>query len=51
MPMYNLIEYNDNFSDTEVYGTLKEMNKVLTMEVLLMLIQLIQHHLNTNQVY
>ena len=51
MPMYNLIEYNDNFSDTEVYGSLKEMNKVLTMEVLLMLLQLIQHILNTNQVY
>ena len=26
MPMYNLIEYSDNYSDTsEVYGSLKEM--------------------------
>ena len=34
----------------EVYGSLKEMKKALTMEFLLMLIQLIQHLLNISQV-
>ena len=32
MPMYNLIEYSDNYSDTsEVYGSLKEMKFLLIM--------------------
>ena len=29
MPMYNLIEYSDNYSDTSVsYGSLKEVNRL-----------------------
>ena len=51
MLMYNLIEYRISIQTLqEVYGSLKEINKVLTMEFLLTLIQLIQHLLNTNQV-
>ena len=29
MPMFNLIEYSDNYSDySDVYGNLKEMNSL-----------------------
>ena len=41
MPMYNLIEYS-NKALQEIYGSLKETNKIWTM---------IQHPLNTNQVF
>ena len=52
MPMYNLIECSNNYSDTS--GSLwqfKRDEKSINMVFLLMLIQLIQHLLNTNQVY
>ena len=49
MPMYNLIEYTDNYSDTsESLCELKETNKIWTIEILLMLLQLIHHLLNTS---
>ena len=52
MPMYNLIEYSDNYSDTSgIYDSLKEMNYLLIMvQILTMFLQLIQHLLNTSQV-
>ena len=42
MPMYNLIEYSDNYSDTS--GSLWKL------ELLLILPQKILHHLNANQI-
>ena len=49
MPMYNLIEYTDNYSDiSESLCQLKETNKIWTIEILLMLLQLIHHLLNTS---
>ena len=42
MPMYNLIEYSDKYSNT--LGTLKEMNHLYQMlEILTIFLQLIQH--------
>ena len=52
MPMYNLIEYGDNYSDTS--GSLwqfKRDEQNMNNENLLMLLQMIQHSLNTNQVF
>ena len=55
MPIYNLIEYSDNYSDTsgwDVYGNLKETNHLeQILEILTMFLLLIQHPLNTNQVF
>ena len=49
MPMYNLIEYTDNYSDiSESLCQLKETNKIWTIEILLMLLQLIHRLLNTS---
>ena len=42
MPMYNLTEYSDNYSETS--------DQIWTMGNLLMLLQMIHHPLNTNQV-
>ena len=50
--MYNLIEYGDNYSDTS--GSLwqfKRDEQNMNNENLLMLLQMIQHSLNTNQVF
>ena len=49
MPKYNFIEYSDNYADTS--GSLKEINRIRTMETLLMLLWLIHHPLNTNPVF
>ena len=54
MPMYKLIEYSDNYSDTsgsqEVYRSLKEMNLQLIILIwLLIIITLILNHLNIKQ--
>ena len=49
MPMYNLIEYSDNYSDTsEVYGSLKEMKFLLIMLIWLLIIL---NHLNIKQLF
>ena len=46
MPMYNLIEYSDNYSDTS--GSLWQFKRdeIVTMQMLLQIVS----HLNTNQV-
>ena len=31
MPMYNLIEYSDNYAKTSVYGNILEMNQMIVM--------------------
>ena len=53
MPMYNLIEYSIIIQTfQEVYGSLKEMNHPWQMlKILTMFLELIQHLLNTNQVF
>ena len=49
MPMYNLIEYSNNYSDNqEVYGSLKEMKFLLIMLIWLLIIL---NHLNTKQLF
>ena len=53
MTMYNLLEYSENYADpsTSLYQ-LKEMSRVwIIMKILLTLTHLIQHPLNTNQVF
>ena len=52
MPMYNLIEIAIIIQTLqEVYRSLKETNKIRTMETLQMLLQMIQHLLYTNKVF
>ena len=46
IPMYNLIEYSDNYPDTS--GVLWQFKKD---ELPTMLLQIIYHHSNTNQVF
>ena len=46
MPTYKLTEYSNKYSD--IYGSLKEMNRLLIMmQILSIFLQLIQHPLNT----
>ena len=50
MPMYNLIEYSDIILiHLVVHGTLAETSSLKKMENSLILAQIIQHLLNTNQ--
>ena len=53
IPMYNLIEYRDNYSDAS--ESLRQFKKVessgMMLETLSMLLQIIQHLLNTSQVF
>ena len=53
MPMYNLIEYSDNFSDTS--GSLcqfkrDEIEGNVDLLMLLLIFRIIRHHININQV-
>ena len=53
MPMYNLIEYSDNFSDTS--GSLcqfkrDEIEGNVDLSMLLLIFRIIRHHININQV-
>ena len=50
--MYNLIEYSDNYADSS--GSLwqhKRDEQNMKTEILLMLLQMIHHHLNTCQIF
>ena len=53
MPMYNLLEYSDNYADSS--GSLWQFKKDkkirLMLNILLMLLQLIHHLLNTDQIF
>ena len=53
MTMYNLLEYYDNYADPSAsLYQLKKMSRVwIIMKILLTLTHLIQHSLNTNQVF
>ena len=53
MPMYNLIEYSDNYSDTS--GSLwqfkrDEIEGDVDLTVMLNIFQIIRHHFSINQV-
>ena len=53
MPMYNLIEYSHNYSDTS--GSLcqfkrDEIEGNVDLSMLLLIFQIIRHHININQV-
>ena len=53
MPMYNLIEHSDNYSDTSgIYGSLKEMKwkEILIRLLMVIIFQIIRHHLIIKQV-
>ena len=51
MPIYNLIEYNSNYSEKkqEVYGFVLKMEELILMKILLLII--ILNHLNTRLNY
>ena len=52
MPMYNLIEYSDNYSDTSgsLWQFKRDEQPKKIMETFLMLAQITLHLLNTNQI-
>ena len=51
MPMYNLIEYSDNYSDTS--GSLWQFKRDEIegdVDLMIIIFQIIRHHLSINQV-
>ena len=52
MPMYNLIQYSDNYSDNSgSRWQFKRDEQNMNNVNLVMLLQIIQHPLNANQVF
>ena len=53
MPMYNLIEYSDNYSDTSGSLCQFKRDKIegnVDLPMLLLIIQITRHHINIKQV-
>ena len=52
MPMYNLIEYSDNHSDTSgsLWQFKRDEQPINNNGAFMILLQKVLHHLNTNQI-